>query len=261
MTYDVATRTATLTPDGVLGLDTLYEVRVTTCAADTGGTPLEADFVWTFTTALCSQGPVDLGTASSFAILAATTVTSANVSMVFGDLGVTPGTAVTGFPPGTVSGGAIHLSDATVLAAGNDRATAFSDAAARSSACPSAVAAELGGQTMTPGLYQSTTFTIATGDLTLDAQGDVDAVFVFQAGTTVNIGVGYQVLFVNGALPANVYWEIGSSATLQANSYFAGTILANISITVGAGAQLEGRLFANTGAVTLDGNLIGVPAP
>jgi hypothetical protein len=260
VTYDVATRTATLTPDSVLDRDSLYEVRVTDGVVDTRGTPLAADFVWTFTTAVCSQGPVDLGAASSFAVLAATTVTSAGVSTVVGDLGVTPGTAVTGFPPGTVTGGAIHTSDATVLAAGQDRAIAYSDAATRS-VCPNDVAAEIGGTVMHPGLYRSTTFTIATGDLTLDAQGDVDAVFVFQAETTVNIGAGYQVLLINGARSANIYWKIGSSATLLTNSYFVGTILANVSITVGAGVELDGRLFANTGAVTLDTNRVVVPAP
>jgi hypothetical protein len=259
VTYDVARLTATLTPDSALDLDSSYEVRVTTGAADTRGRPLAADFVWTFTTAACSQGPVDLGSASSFAILAATTVTSAGVSTVVGDLGVTPGTAVTGFPPGTVTGGAIHTSDATVLAAGVDRAIAYSDAAARS-VCPNNVAAEIGGLVLPPGLYRSTTFTIATGNLTLDAQGDGDAVFVFQAGTTVNIGVGFQVLLVNGARPSNIYWKIGSSATLQANSSFVGTLLVDASITVNAGAVLVGRLFANTGAVTLDTNDIEVPA-
>jgi hypothetical protein len=123
------------------------------------------------------------------------------------------------------------------------------------------VAGNLGGQTLTPGLYKSTsTLAISSGDLTLDAQGDANAVFIFQMGSSFTSTVGRQIILAGGAKAANIFWQVGSSATLGTGSVFKGNILALASITVTTGAAVEGRLLARTGAVTLDANVVGVAA-
>jgi hypothetical protein len=260
VTYEVATRTATLTPDSALALGVLFEARVTTGAVDTGGTPMAADLVWTFTTAACSQGPVELGAAAGFAVLASSTVTSTGPTWVTGDLGVSPGTAVTGFPPGTLVG-TLHVADASALAASVDLSTAYSDVLTRS-VCPIVVAGDLGGMTLTPGLYRSSSsLEVALGNLTLDAQGEVDAVFVIQIASTLSFSSTRRVLLVDGARAANIYWQVGTSATLQSTSHLEGTILASESISMQTGATLSGRALAHTGAVTLDSNTVTEPAP
>jgi hypothetical protein len=138
---------------------------------------------------------------------------------------------------------------------------AFNDAAGRTVGAI-LVAGNLGGQTLTPGLYESTSsLEISSGDLTLDAQGDPNAVFIFQMASTLTTTVGRQVLLSGGAKAANVVWQVGSSATLGTGSVFKGNILALASITVTTGAAVEGRLLARTGAVTLDANTITIPAP
>src|SRR5207237_661051 len=120
----------------------------------------------------------------------------------------------------------------------------------------------LGGQTLTPGLYNSTTsLEISSGDLTLDAQGDANAVFIFQMGSTLTTTIGRQVILSGGAQAANVFWQVGSSATLGTGSVFKGNILALASITVTTGAAVEGRLLARTAAVTLDSNVVGLAIP
>jgi hypothetical protein len=124
------------------------------------------------------------------------------------------------------------------------------------------IAGNLGGQTLAPGLYKSTSsLEISSGDLTLDAQGDANAVFIFQMASTLTTTVGRQVILSGGAKAANVFWQVGSSATLGTGSVFKGIILASASITVTTGAAVEGRLLAQTGAVTLDSNIIAIPAP
>ena len=195
---------------------------------------------------------VDLGTASSFAVLAGSTVTNTGPSVINGDLGVSPGTAITGFPPGIVNG-TTHSATATALQAKTDTTTAYNDAAGRSPA--TAVATELGGRTLTPGVYRNTTLGI-TGTLTLDAQGDPNAVFVFQADSTLITASASRVLLINGAQACNVFWQVGSSATLGTTTEFIGTVLALTSITANNGATVEGRLLARNGAVTLDNNTI-----
>jgi hypothetical protein len=123
------------------------------------------------------------------------------------------------------------------------------------------VAGNLGGQTLAPGLYKSTsTLAISSGDLTLDAQGDANAVFIFQLGSAFTSTVGRQIILAGGAKAANIFWQVGSSATLGANSVFKGNILALASITAGTGAAIEGRLLARTAAVSLDANVLGTPA-
>jgi len=157
--------------------------------------------------------------------------------------------------------GMIHAGDPTAAQAQGDLTSAYNDAAGRIVGAI-AVAGNLGGLTLTPGLYKSTSsLEISSGDLTLDAQGDVTAVFIFQMGSTFVTTVGRQVILSGGAKAANIFWQVGSSATLGTGSVFKGNILALASITVTTGAAVEGRLLARTGAVTLDTNIIGLPIP
>ena len=167
--------------------------------------------------------PVNLGTAASFAVLAGTTVTNTGLTTISGDLGVSPGTAVTGFPPGLVSGGTIHAADAVAAQAQADLTTAYNDAAGRSTSAT--ISADLGGQTLVSGVYTGTTLGL-TGTLTLDAQGDPNAVFVFQSASTLTTATSSSVVLINGASSCNVFWQVGSSATLGTNSVIVGTVLA-----------------------------------
>ncbi|MFC4536502.1 ice-binding family protein [Sphaerisporangium dianthi] len=198
--------------------------------------------------------PINLGTAANFAVLGGSTVTNVGLTTVTGDLGVSPGTTVTGFPPGTVAG-TIHAGDPTAAQAQIDLTAAYNDAVSRTPA--TTVPTELGGTTLTPGVYNSAagTFSI-TGALTLDGQGDPNAVFIFQAATTLITAAASTVTLTGGAQACNVFWQVGSSATLGAASTLAGDILALTSITVGAGANVNGRLLARNGAVTLDSDTI-----
>jgi hypothetical protein len=198
--------------------------------------------------AFAAQPPVGLGTTDSFAVLANSTVTNTGPSTVNGDLGVSPGTAVTGFPPGTVNG-RIHAADAVAGQAQSDLTTAYNDAAGRTP--PVSVSGDLGGLTLTPGVYKSASSLGLTGALTLNAQGDPNAVFIFQVGSTLTTASGSQMNLINGAQPCNVFWQIGSSATLGTSSVFVGNILALTSISINDSVTVAGRALARNGAVTL----------
>src|SRR6185503_2182099 len=257
--YDVSSRIATLNPISNLAPNSVYTAMISTGTRDLAGNALGVGLVWSFTTAASAAGqaPIALGAASTFAVLAASTVTSTGPTTINGDLGLSPGTAVTGFP--TVNG-TIHAADAAAALAQVDLTTAYNDAASRTGAIT--LAGNIGGQTLTPGLYKSTSsLEISSGDLTLDAQGDANAVFIFQMGSTLVTTSGRQVILSNGARAANVFWQVGSSATLGTGSVFKGNIMALASITVTTGAIVEGRLMARTAAVTLDSNVIGVAIP
>src|SRR5512132_4553104 len=197
-----------------------------------------------------AQPPVGLGTAASFAVLAGQGVTNTGPTEVNGDLGTSPNPAVTGFPPGKVNG-AIHTADAVALQAQSDLTTAYNDAAGRTPV--TTIATELGGQTLKPGVYnsESGTFQI-TGTLTLDAQGDPNGVFIFQMAATLVSASNSNVRLIGAAQPCNVYWQVGSSATLGTNSTFTGNILALTSIQVQTNVTVEGRVLARNASVTLD---------
>ena len=140
-----------------------------------------------------------------------------------------------------------------------DLTVAYNDAAGRTVA-PITVAGNIGGQTLAPGLYKSTSsLAISSGDLTLDAQGDANAVFIFQIASSLTTTSGRQVILSGGAMASNIFWQVGSSATLGTTSVFKGNILADQSITLTTGATLDGRALARIGAVTLDSNTVTKP--
>ena len=205
--------------------------------------------------AAAAQPPVGLGTAESYAVLAGSAATNTGPSTIGGDLGVGPGSALTGVPPATVNG-TVHVADAVAGQAQSDLTIAYDDAAGRTPAL--AMSGDLGGLTLTRGVYRSGSSLGLTGVLTLDAQGDPGAVFVFQAGSTLITASGSRVRLVNGAQPCNVFWQVGSSATLGTSSTFVGTILALTSISMNDGVTLEGRALARNGAVTLIDDTITV---
>jgi hypothetical protein len=200
---------------------------------------------------------VSLGTANTFAVLGSSTVTNTGPSIITGDLGVSPGSAVTGFPPGIVTPpGTIHAADAVALQAQTDNLTAYNYLAGLA---PTQVLTgqDLGGLTLTPGVYFFASSAQLTGTLTLNNLGDPNALFVFQIGSTLTTASNSSVLLSNGGDDPNVFFQVGSSATLGTTTQFKGNILALASITLNTGANIEcGRALAQTGAVTLDTNNI-----
>jgi uncharacterized repeat protein (TIGR01451 family) len=197
-----------------------------------------------------------LGTEQSFAVLGGSTVTNTGSSVITGNLGLHPGTSITGFPPGIVTG-ETHTTDAVALQAQTDTTVTYLDLAAQ--ACDTTISADLGGTTLTPGVYCSASSMGLTGALTLDAGGDPSAVWVFQAGSTLTTASGSSVVLINGADACNVFWQVGSSATLGTTTSFVGNIFALTSITLNNGASVSGRVLARNGAVTLDNNTITAP--
>jgi hypothetical protein len=211
---------------------------------------------------LCSVVPaygigiiVDLGTANPFGVLAGSAVTNTGPSIINGDLGVWPSASITGFPPGIVNG-TIYMADTVAMQAQNDLTTAYNFAAGQ--ACDTSLTGQnLGGLTLTPGVYCFSSSADLTGTLTLDAQGNPNAVFLFQIASTLTTASASSVLFTNGGQGGNVFWQIGSSATLGTTTSFAGDILALTSITLDTGATIPcGRALAQNGAVTMDTNAI-----
>lgn len=206
--------------------------------------------------ALASTAP-GLGTATSFAVLAGSTVTNTGLTVITGDVGVSPGTAVTGMtgpPDGTVHGTTHTGTDALAVSAKTDLTTAYGVAAA--SPCNfNETGKNLGGQILNPGTYCQTTAPTLTGTLVLSGNG----VFIFQIGSTLVTGPGATVTLVDGAQPCNVFWQVGSSATLDTTTTFVGTIMAYQDITLNDGASIQGRALTQIGEVTLIHNLITAP--
>ncbi len=201
---------------------------------------------------------VDLGTANSFAVLAGSTVTNTGPTTINGSLGVAPSAAITGFFPVVAAGGMIHTSDAVAFRAQSDLATAYDFAAGEASNF-NLTGTDLGGLTLTPGVYTFASSAQLTGKLTLDGQGDPNAVFLFQIGSTLTTAGGSSVVSVNGGTGDSVFFQVGSSATLGANTAFEGDILALTSITLNTGSTIGcGRALARNGAVTLDTNTVSI---
>jgi len=289
VTYIVATNIATFTPSSSLAASTPYTAKITTGAADTFGNTLAADYTWSFTTSPLCSAPVPpvipptppatppanpLGAACTFGALAYATVTNVNnvgTSIIgtgtgLGDIGVSPNTAITGFPPGTYTG---SLNPPGLLAAAGeaDLQTAYNNFAGEAGGA--VLPADIGNlpNCFAPGVYKTTSAQPSlgiTGNLTLC--GPATGVWVFQivssltTAAAVTPGVpASQVILSGGALPQNVYWQVGSSATLGTYSIFQGSILAQASVSVNTGATLDGRALALTGAVSLDTNTVTVP--
>jgi type VI secretion system secreted protein VgrG len=213
------------------------------------------------TLTFCMDGASTLlgTTLETFAVLAGSTVTNTGPSVIVGNVGVSPGGAITGFPPGSVTGGTIHSNDAVAIQAQSDLTTAFNSLAG-ATPFTDLTGQDLGGLTLTPGVYHFANSAQLTGTLTLNDQNDPAAIFIFQIGSTLTTASSSRVQFINGGAD-NVYWQVGSSATLGSSTVFAGNILAEASITLITDASIAcGRALARTGAVTLDTNFID-PAP
>ena len=200
-----------------------------------------------------------LGVASTYAVLGGQTVTNTGPTTIDGDLGVSPGTAVTGFPPGTVTGGTIHSADANALQAQGAVTTAY-NALAAEPCTADLTGQDLGGMTLTEGVYCFSSSTQLTGLLTLNAQGSANAVFVFKMVSTLTTASNSSVLVTNGGVDCNVFWQVGSSATIGTGTVFVGNILALTSISLTTGASVSGRVLARNGAVTMDTNHVGFSA-
>src|ERR1700690_1239678 len=264
VTYNSPTNVATLTPSAPLLLNTTYTATIATGAADVYGNALATNLVSTFTTSVTAcQAPtaISLGTACTFGILASTpSVTSVGPTIVTGDIGIWPAASITGFPPGTFSGSE-HLGDGVAMGAQGDLTTAYNNAAG--AAGGAVLAADIGGQTLPAGVYKTTSSqpTLGiTGNLTLDGGGDPNSVWIFQIVSSLTTAAGNsQIILINSASAQNVYWQIGSSATLGTTTIFEGTIMAQASITLTTGATLKGRGLARTGAIALDSNPVNVP--
>jgi hypothetical protein len=268
VTYVAATDVATFTPAGPLSASTAYTATITTGAQDAFGNGLAANFVWTFTTSPVCPNPggagggaaaVPLGAACSFGILAATpAVSSVGPTNVTGDIGIWPAASITGFPPGTFTG-VRHLGDAVAQTAQGSLTTAYNNAAA--AAGGAILPANIGGLTLAPGVYKTTSAQPSlgiTGNLTLS--GPTGGVWIFQVVSTLTTAAGNsRVIMAGGATSHDVFWQVGSSATLGTNTIFAGTIMAQASVTATTGAVLNGRALARTGAVALDSNPVNVP--
>ena len=208
-------------------------------------------------TAVASASTVGLGTASPFVVLGGSTVTNTGPSVLNGDLGVAPGTSLVGFGLPAVVNGATHDADAAAAQAQSDLTTAYNVAASQPvPAGNDLTSQDLGGLTLTAGAYGFSSSAQLTGQLTLDAAGNPNAQFVFEIGSTLTTASASSIRLINGASPCNVYWQIGSSATLGSTTAFEGNLMAHTSITVNNGATVQGRVLASTGAVTLDSDVI-----
>jgi hypothetical protein len=261
VTMDGTSRIATFTPTANLAASTTYTATITTGAQNPSGDALAGNFVWSFTTAaLACQAPVPLASAATFEVLAASTVTSTGPTIISGgNLGLSPGSAVTGFPPATLTPPAVmHVTDPSAAQAQLDLTTAYNYAAGLPGGA--VLPGDLSGLTFAPGLYtNSSTVMLSAGNVTLDAQGNANAVFIFQIGSTLTTIGSTQVILAGGAQAKNVFWQVSSSATLGTNSIFQGTILSLQSVSLDTGATLTGRALARNAAVTMDASTVTAP--
>jgi hypothetical protein len=202
------------------------------------------------------QQPISLAGASSFAVIAGSSVSSTGATVITGDLGLSPGSSVIGFPPGVIHG-TLRINDAFVDQAKVDLTAAYHAASARTCADMVTLSGNIGGLTLTPGLYKSTSsLSISSGDLTLDASGNPNAIFIIQIASTLTTTPGRKVILSGGAQSSNIYWQVGSSATFGTTSEFKGTVIAMESITLNTGAKLDGRAMAINGTIVMDANVV-----
>lgn len=215
---------------------------------------------------------INLNSAAGYAILAGSAVSNVPASAVTGNVGLSPaaGSKITGFGAGEITG-IVYTADATgpagsvpnatgLTAAKGDLTVAYNDAAGRTATDIVLLAGNIGGLTLTPGLYKSSgSLQISSGDLTFDALGDPNAVFIIQIASTLNTTSGRQVILAGGALAKNIFWQVGSSATLGTTTVMKGTIMADQSISLNTGARIEGRLLARIAAVTIKSSTVVKP--
>ena len=202
------------------------------------------------------QNTVPMAGAASLAILAGSAISSTGATNITGDLGLSPGSSVGGFPPGILIG-VKHINDNIATQAKLDLTAAYNNAAERTCTDIVTLSGNIGGLTLTPGLYKSTSsLAISSGDLTFDAKGNANAVFIIQIASTLTTTSGRKVILSGGALASNIFWQVGSSATFGTTSVFKGTVMAMQSITFNTGSTLDGRGLARTGAITMAGNTI-----
>lgn len=231
-------------------------------ALDTGLTyTYDSDLdAWSDNCPVCPPGPATslfdglIGASGNFYVLASSTITNTGASAIAEDIGVSPGTSITGFPPGLL-GGSTHSNDAAAIQAQVDLTAAYNDLDGRTPDTD-LTGQNLGGMTLSPGIYNFDTTAALTGVLFLDAADDVDAQWIFQIGSTLTTAAGSIAMLLNGGNKDNVAWQVGTSMTTGAGSKFVGNVLANVSITMGASAHIDGRLLARTGAVTLSLNSV-----
>jgi hypothetical protein len=212
------------------------------------------------------QPAVNLGGAARFAVLAGSEITSVPTSAIKGDVGLSPAarSKIAGLTPVEVTGGIFAADDGGATAvmltqAQGDLTTAYNDAAGRSLGAVDVANADLGGRTLPPGLYKSTGTLNVTGNVTLDAQGDPNAIYIFQVASVLTTAAASQVILSGGTKAGNVFWQVGTSASFGTTTAFKGIIMADQSIAFATGARLDGRALARIGAVTLDSNSINIP--
>ena len=270
--------TATFTPNSDLLTGTTYTATISTGAKNPAALAIASNYVWNFSTGalvIDPPGAIDLGSAANFGILAGVGVSNAaGLSQIINqNVGIYPGlrSSVTGFPPAVIVGGVIYAADdidppgvgAMLNQAKLDLVAAYLAAEGAVSPAPATVSGDQGGKTLAPGIYKSTsTLLIQNGDLTLDAQGDANAVWIFQvaSGFTTVGGAGGDVILTGGAQAKNVYWQTGSSAVIGDYTVFQGNILALQSITMNAYSTAVGRMLAQNGAVVMTStNIIRKP--
>jgi hypothetical protein len=265
--YDPITRVATFTPTADLIDISTYTASILVGVKDLAGNNVASSpTVWTFMT---GQAPPDLGRAGGFVLMATTKIDGTTGSNITGDVGLNPAakTAIT-ISPVEVTGNIWGAGDAAIVNAQADMVTAYDNAVLKVKKVVTMPTTDLGGLTLTPGLYKAApSFDITSGDLTLDAQGNSNSVFVFQMpSSTFTMAVGRHIVLAGGAKAKNVFWQVGSSATLNSTTIFKGNIMANVSITVNGGSDVEGRLMAGVGtagagAVTFNSSTIYLPLP
>jgi hypothetical protein len=274
VTYDPASHIATFIPSANLAASTQFTATVSNAVKDLAGNALAAGVPpnpWSFTTGTLTgaAGPptINLGSAGSFAVMATASISSTGPVVINGDVGLAPGTSQ-GIPPAQVNG-TIHVNDPVVTQAQADLLAAYNDAVSRSTNALT-LPGNMGGLTFTPGLYVNSTSVLISGagpgnNVTLDAQGDPNAVFIFKMGSTLTTATSSQVILAGGAKAGNVFWQVGTSATLGVTSIFKGNVLAATSITINTGAAVEGRMFAGSaggaGSATVNASTVTVPAP
>jgi ketosteroid isomerase-like protein len=277
VSYDSASQIATFTPSANLTANTQYTATVSNLVKDLSGNALTSGPAstppdpWSFTTGTTTGagGPptINLGSAGSFAVMATASISSTGPVVINGNVGLAPGTSQ-GIPPAQVNG-TIHVNDPIVTQAQADLLAAFNDATSRSTNAQT-LPGNMGGLTFTPGLYVNSTSVLISGagpnnNVTLDAQGDPNAVFIFKMGSTLTTGTSSQVILAGGAKASHVFWQVDTSATLGVTSIFEGNVLAATSITINTGAAVTGSMFAGAaggaGSATVNASTVTVPAP